>query len=164
MAEQRILIVGGGIAGVATAYFLARGGRSDVTLLEMERQPGVHSTGLNAGILRTWTGDDVNRLLAERSADFLRHPPAGFSEVPLVDPVGLVEIGIAGDALEQERHEAHLMLSRELVEHLAKLVGVDRPEVRRRLHADQQDGGALLLRACHNLAEILLHLTDRQPA
>jgi sarcosine oxidase subunit beta len=47
MTESEILIIGGGIAGAATAYFLARGGR-DVTLLE---RGGVaaEASGVNAG-------------------------------------------------------------------------------------------------------------------
>ncbi|MCZ6598715.1 MAG: FAD-dependent oxidoreductase, partial [Planctomycetota bacterium] len=62
-----ILIVGGGIAGLATAWFLSRRGKR-VVLLERERRFGAHSSGLNAGILRTVTSDPVATALTQRGA------------------------------------------------------------------------------------------------
>jgi D-arginine dehydrogenase len=88
--EHSILIVGGGVAGLATAWQLARRGQGDVLLLEREEQLGSHSSALNAAILRTLSGDPITTRIARASAEFLRHPPEGFSEVPLVDPRGLV--------------------------------------------------------------------------
>ncbi|MBW2272258.1 MAG: FAD-binding oxidoreductase [Deltaproteobacteria bacterium] len=88
--EHSILIVGGGVAGLATAWELARLGQRGVLLLEREEQLGSHSSALNAAILRTLSSDPITTRLARASADFLRRPPEGFSEVPLVDPRGLV--------------------------------------------------------------------------
>ena len=42
------LIVGAGIAGASVAYHLAAHGK--VLLLEMEEQPGYHSTGRSAAL------------------------------------------------------------------------------------------------------------------
>jgi len=87
---SRVVVVGGGVAGVATAWALAGTDGVEVTLLEQEPQLGVHSTGRNAGILRTLTEDGATTALALETAAFLQAPPAGFAPVPLLDPVGLV--------------------------------------------------------------------------
>ena len=92
----RVVIVGGGVAGAATAWALARSGRAEVTVLEQEPQLGAHSTGRNAGILRTLTEDPAGTALALETAAFLADPPPGFSEVPLLDPVGLVLVPAPG--------------------------------------------------------------------
>lgn len=84
------LIVGGGIAGAATAYELARRGAGSVLVVDREPVLGAHSTAKNAGILRTWIADEPTRELALESLAFLEQPPAGFGDVPLIDPVGLV--------------------------------------------------------------------------
>jgi D-arginine dehydrogenase len=88
-----IRIIGGGVAGLATAWHLARRGapaHAPVTVLEKEAGTGRHASGLNAGILRTAIAEPATRLFAEESAAFFRDPPAGFSDVPLVRPTGLV--------------------------------------------------------------------------
>ena len=88
--EQHVLIVGGGIAGLAVGYFLQQEEGVRVTLLEAETELGQHSTGRNAAILRSWTPDPVLSCLAMTSSRFLHEPPAGFSDEPLIDPCGLV--------------------------------------------------------------------------
>jgi len=93
-----IVIVGGGIAGAATAWALAASGAREVTVLEREDQLGAHSTSKNASILRTLTEHAATTRLALETAAFLHAPPAGFSPVPLVDPVGLVLIPADPDA------------------------------------------------------------------
>ena len=42
------MIVGAGIGGASAAYFLA--GKGSVLLLEMESQPGYHTTGRSAAL------------------------------------------------------------------------------------------------------------------
>ena len=118
MDAQRIVIVGGGIAGVATAWWLARAGAGQrVVLLEREDGLGRHSSGRNAAILRTAVAAPATRELALETARFLRQPPTGFCERPLVDPVGLLiaegERGAplptwAPDLLQQGEVEARL--------------------------------------------------------
>ncbi len=91
MSDTRsILIVGGGIAGLATAYFLSQEENVRVRLVEMEDSLGQHSTGRNAAILRSWTPDPVLSRFAVESSRFLNSPPDGFCDVPLVNPCGLI--------------------------------------------------------------------------
>ena len=52
MEAQRIIIVGGGIVGLATALKLARRlPRARITVLEKEAQPGQHQSSHNSGVL-----------------------------------------------------------------------------------------------------------------
>ena len=89
MSTERIIIIGAGMAGAATAYFLTRRGRCDVLILEKEKVAGAQSTGRNAAILRTLIPNPLLNRLARQSADFYHHPPSGFSSEPLVDKVGV---------------------------------------------------------------------------
>ena len=88
-AKCDVLIVGGGIAGLSSAYFLARAG-VDVVLVEAAAALGTHSTGQNAAILRTLIADPLLTAIGRNGAAFLQHPPAGFTSGPLIDPVGLL--------------------------------------------------------------------------
>ncbi|MCH2105563.1 MAG: FAD-binding oxidoreductase [Planctomycetes bacterium] len=98
MSDDGTLIIGGGIAGAATAWHLARRGAEGVVLLERERDFGAHATAQNAAILRTFTEGDATGALAHETATFLMDPPDGFSEVPLLDPKGLIlQLGASGD-------------------------------------------------------------------
>jgi D-arginine dehydrogenase len=83
------VIVGGGIAGAATAYFLTQRGLRDIVILEKDQTAGTHSTGRNAAILRTLIPEPPLRYLARQAAAFYHHPPDGFSPNPLMDPVGI---------------------------------------------------------------------------
>jgi glycine/D-amino acid oxidase-like deaminating enzyme len=87
MSNDRIVIIGAGVAGAATAYFVTRRGPSNILILEKEKIPGSQSTGRNAAILRTMIPDPLLNRLACLAADFYHHPPTGFSSEPLVDPV-----------------------------------------------------------------------------
>jgi D-arginine dehydrogenase len=89
MSEERIIIVGAGMAGATTAYFLTRKGRHNILLLEKEKIAGTQSTGRNAAILRTIIPDPLANRLAHQSAEFYFHPPEGFTPHPLVDRVGI---------------------------------------------------------------------------
>jgi D-amino-acid dehydrogenase len=46
----KALVLGGGVVGVTTAYFLARAGH-EVTLVEQQDALGLEATGGNAGII-----------------------------------------------------------------------------------------------------------------
>ena len=89
MSNDRIIIIGAGIAGTSTAYFLTRRGISNIRILEKEKLAGTHSSGLNAAILRTMIPEPFINQLARESAEFYLDPPAGFSPVPLVDKTGI---------------------------------------------------------------------------
>ena len=101
MSGRRVVIVGAGIAGAATAYFLAQRGQR-VIVLDRERTPGVHSTGRNAAILRTAIPEPELHALAADSRRFYAAPPPGFSEVPLFESVGLY-LGAPADAADALR-------------------------------------------------------------
>ena len=90
MERASFVVVGGGIAGLATAWALARRGARGVVLLERERELATHSTALNAAILRTPMPDPLTEALSLEGAEFLRAPPRGFSDAPLLDACGLV--------------------------------------------------------------------------
>jgi len=90
MDGERIVLVGGGIGGLATAWFLARRGGREVVLLERERELGAHSSGKNAGIQLTWAREEATMLLALETARFLSDPPPGFAPRALADRRGLV--------------------------------------------------------------------------
>lgn len=97
MQEKKIVIIGGGVAGAATAWGLAELGGYEVLVLEREEHLAAHSTSQNAGILRTFTEHEATTELGFETGAFLADPPPGFTEVPLVDPVGLVMVPVSFD-------------------------------------------------------------------
>lgn len=66
------VIIGGGFAGIATAYQLTRRGLADVVILEQEEFPGTHSSGRNAGMIRQVVFDDAIASLAREGAALIR--------------------------------------------------------------------------------------------
>jgi D-arginine dehydrogenase len=89
MTKDRTIIIGAGMAGAATAYFLTRKGERNVVLLEREKIAGTQSTGRNAAILRTMIPTPLLNRIARESAEFYYNPPQGFSSEPLVNRVGV---------------------------------------------------------------------------
>ncbi len=87
-----VIIVGCGIAGASLAYFLAERGMTDVLILEREDQPGYHATGRSAGVLVEI--DPVPSILSLKllAAPFLRDPPSGFAERPLLERSGILTL------------------------------------------------------------------------
>jgi D-arginine dehydrogenase len=124
MSHADIVIVGGGAAGLATAWQLAaRGDAGRVVLVERNRLLAAESSALNAAILRTLDDDPLTARIALRSADFLRSPPHGFSEVPLVDRRGLLLLAAKGE-------EARLRRQAEAVGERLRFEWADRERVR----------------------------------
>ncbi|HYK90094.1 MAG TPA: FAD-dependent oxidoreductase [Acidobacteriota bacterium] len=93
--KEGVVIVGAGIAGTSTAYFLARKGVHNITLLETESVAGSSSSGRNAAILRSAIPDAALRGLARESARFYRDPPKGFTSRPLLNRVGVYLVALA---------------------------------------------------------------------
>jgi D-arginine dehydrogenase len=80
------IVIGGGAAGASAAAHLAPHGA--VAILEAESQPGYHATGRSAALWEPNFGNALVRTLIAGSGDFLRQPPDGFSEHPLLTPRG----------------------------------------------------------------------------
>lgn len=59
---------------------------AQVRLLEMEAQPGYHSTGRSAALFSETYGNDAIRALTRASRSFFYSPPASFCSFPLVKP------------------------------------------------------------------------------
>lgn len=74
MSSERIaiLVVGGGIAGLSTAFHLAKRGRTDVMVVDRENQAGFYSSSHNAAIARQLTGRDEHTVLTKEGCLELR--------------------------------------------------------------------------------------------
>jgi D-arginine dehydrogenase len=70
--ETEILIVGAGLAGASTAYYLGRRGVREVLLVEKEQVPDVHSSGRNAALVRSVVSEPDIRVMTTRGAAVLR--------------------------------------------------------------------------------------------
>jgi D-arginine dehydrogenase len=79
-----IVVIGAGMAGASVAAHLAEFAK--VRLLEMEHQPGYHSTGRSAALFSETYGNSAIRALTSASRRFFHAPPASFCPVPLVKP------------------------------------------------------------------------------
>jgi D-arginine dehydrogenase len=90
MREFDVVIVGAGIAGASLAYRLAD--RRSVLLLERESQPGHHSTGRSAAMFMESYGPPAVRALTRASREFYAQPPAGFADVALLAPRGVLYV------------------------------------------------------------------------
>ncbi|MFQ5523265.1 MAG: NAD(P)/FAD-dependent oxidoreductase [Acidimicrobiia bacterium] len=80
------LVVGGGIAGVSAAAFLAPHG--SVTLVEMESTLAYHTTGRSAALFVVNYGGQESRPLARASEPFFTNPPEGAADSPLLSDRG----------------------------------------------------------------------------
>ena len=100
MREFDTIIFGAGIAGASLAWRLAE--HQSVALVERESQPGYHSTGRSAAMFMESYGPPQVRALTRASRDFYNHPPAGFTDVPLMHPRGALYLALHGqEALMQ---------------------------------------------------------------
>lgn len=92
-ACQDIVVLGAGMAGTAIAAHLAE--HASVRLLEMESQPGYHSTGRSAAVFFEAYGNAQIRALTRASRSFLFSPPDVFSQA-LVRPRSMLLIAREG--------------------------------------------------------------------
>lgn len=83
-----VAIVGAGIAGASLAWSLGQrsGAACSVALVEMEAQPGYHTTGRSAAIWVESYGGPGIVPLSRASRSFFVDPPAGFTPGPLLSP------------------------------------------------------------------------------
>lgn len=98
------LIIGGGIAGAAIAYWLAPHAR--VIVLERESQPGYHSTGRSAALFFESYGPPQVRALTCASRNFFEHPPAHFTDHPILTPRGALMVAAEGQEALLDEHDA----------------------------------------------------------
>lgn len=92
--DYDFIVIGAGIAGASIAAHLAE--RASVLLLEMEDQPGYHSTGRSAALFLRTYGNSVVRGLTRASRPFFYEPPARFTSTPLVTPRSILITARAG--------------------------------------------------------------------
>ena len=77
--RARFLVIGGGVAGLSTAYYLAEKKAGSVLVLEQEKKLGGHASGRNAGMIRQSVEDPVLAYLAVEGRKLLgRWPGIGF--------------------------------------------------------------------------------------
>lgn len=79
-----VIVLGAGMAGASVAAELAPHRR--VLLLEVEDQPGRHTTGRSAAMFFESYGNATVRGLTRASRAFLEQPPEGFADVALMTP------------------------------------------------------------------------------
>ncbi len=90
MERADFIVIGAGIAGASAAHALAAHGR--VLVLERETQPGYHTTGRSAALFTENYGNRTIRRLTKASGPFLKDPPSGFAEHPILTPRGVLII------------------------------------------------------------------------
>lgn len=98
MNHADFIIIGGGIAGASTGFWLAPHGK--VIVLERETHPGYHSTGRSAALYTAAYGTAQVRALTQASRAFFDNPPSGFCEHPLLTPRGEMTVDFIGDPAE----------------------------------------------------------------
>src|SRR3989344_8437193 len=98
MSHADFIIIGGGIAGASTGFWLSPHGK--VLVLEREAHPGYHSTGRSAALYSAAYGTPQVRALTLASRAFFDNPPAGFCEHPLLTPRGEMTVDFSGDPAE----------------------------------------------------------------
>ncbi|HLI82239.1 MAG TPA: FAD-binding oxidoreductase [Candidatus Binataceae bacterium] len=133
--EFEVIIIGGGIAGASLAYFLTERGVTDIALLERESQHGYHSTGRSAATLVEKDPIAPVQQLKALGGKFLRNPPTGFSDNPLLNPCPVMilyrretiaNFDAAIDSLRRDRIAFELLNSAEAMEQVRALTLDDR--------------------------------------
>ncbi len=98
----RVVIVGAGLAGAATAFGLARRGIRDILILEQEDIPGYYASGRNAAMVRELVPQPELRRLARCSLKFFDSPPP-----PFPGALGFRRVGSLLLAAGKEVEELH---------------------------------------------------------
>jgi D-arginine dehydrogenase len=94
--QHDIVVIGAGMAGASIAAHLAE--HASVRLLEMEPQPGYHSTGRSAAVFFEHYGNDTIRALTRASRGFFNSPSADFSAAPLLKPRAVLLVARTGQS------------------------------------------------------------------
>lgn len=104
-----VIVIGGGFAGLSTAYFLSEGAK--VLLIERESALSTQSSGRSAEQFTVGIVADTMRALGAASRSFLEDPPAIFGDGTLLSPRGCLTVGSIGqrdrlDALVRRLEDA----------------------------------------------------------
>jgi D-arginine dehydrogenase len=126
MKTADVIVIGGGIAGASVAAELATDG-AHVLLLEMESQPGYHTTGRSAAMYEPSEGAPMVRALTRGSYPFLSRPPEGFVDVPLLSPRGALMVAFAGDEklIEEAKQNGYAEIDEAFAKSKLPLVKLD---------------------------------------
>ncbi len=93
----KIVVVGGGIAGVSAAAALCRHPlRPEVTVVEAEATLAHHTTGRSAALYIENYSTGPNRVLTKASGPYLRQPPADLVDGPLLQRRGVLSVALPG--------------------------------------------------------------------
>lgn len=111
MQSADFIIIGAGIAGASLAYHIGRQGKT--IILEREDQPGYHSTGRSAAVYNSNYGPRLMRVMSKASGPFFFDPPAGFTDTPLLKPLGVMFVARQDQA---ETLSANMAVIAELTE------------------------------------------------
>lgn len=98
---MRVLIVGGGIAGISAAAALAP--HADVTVVEAEATLTHHTTGRSAALYFENYGAAAIRPLSRASRPYLESPATGLVDGPLLSPRGGLTVAADDELDELER-------------------------------------------------------------
>jgi glycine/D-amino acid oxidase-like deaminating enzyme len=109
--QAKILILGGGIWGLSTAYHLARAGETDIQILERDQEPCSETTFQAAGLVGQIRSTPLMRRAIRYAIDLF----TGFEEQTGYDP-GFCQVGSLLLALTPERMVSYV----EHVEHANK--------------------------------------------
>lgn len=82
------VVVGAGLAGASTAWWMARAGVGRILVVEQEDLPGKHSSGRNAALARQAAAPSALVPLLAEGTRFLAAPPEGFARRPLLEATG----------------------------------------------------------------------------
>ena len=129
VCKDRIIVIGGGIQGCATAYFLASRGQN-VTLVEKDHIAR-HASGVNAGGVRRLGRDPVEIPLSLASMDIWQSLQAHIGDhVDAFHPCFYLKVALDEDS---------------------KTLGLNRIEALQRVALARLEGGARLGRVEHGL-------------
>jgi len=127
MAAPRIIVIGGGIVGLATAYKLVSAGGVQVTLLEKEREVGQHQSGHNSGVLHAGLYYKPGSSKARMAVAGIREM-VEFCEEQNVPYIRCGKLVVAVDASEQPRLDA--LFARGTANGLTGLAQLDTAQMR----------------------------------
>lgn len=115
MAQPDIVVVGAGLAGLATAWHLAPHAR--VLVVDQAQQPGAEASSQNAGMVRRLGDDPFERALAVRTAAWMADPGPDWPAPPPSRITGAV-LGLGLDPHHLNDAVAHLRARSIVVEAL----------------------------------------------